>query len=136
MDNSFMIDGEILCIDKTRPAKEGSNMMLRNFIIKKPNAGETNDLVFQCKGNNTSLLDKYLPGDKVVVTFSLNGQFGGAKYKDGNPKCDTNPEGYSSFSANCNCFEIAFVQGFVRQAPQPTFNQPVPNSTGKDDFPF
>ncbi len=115
MYNSFQIDGEILCIDKTRPAKEGSNMMLRNFILKKPNAGEVNDLTMQCKGNNTSLLDGYLPGDKVIVTFSLSGTFGGAKYKEGNVKCDTNPDGLSSFSPNINVFEICFVQGFIRQ---------------------
>ncbi len=120
MENEFKIDGEILCIDKTRPAKEGSSMMLRNFIIKKPNAGESNDLVFQAKGNNCTLLDKFLPGDKVVISFSLNGSFGGAKWKEGNVKCDTNPEGLSSFSPNLNAYEIVFVQGFVRQ---PNMNQ-------------
>lgn len=126
MDNSFEIDGEILCIDQTRPSKEGSSMMLRDFILEQVVAGEANHIKFQLKGTNCSKADNLNPGDKVLVGFSLLGAFGGAKPKDTHVKCDTNPNGITCFSPNCNAWKIElikkgnFVRGDVSQQPAQT----------------
>lgn len=114
MDNSFKIDGEILCIDQTRPSKEGSSMLLRDFWIEQVTAGESNYIKCQLKGNNCPKLDGFLPKDEVVISFSLAGPFGGAKQKEGHPCSALNPQGLTGFSPNINVFKIEFSPGFKR----------------------
>ena len=158
--NDFKLDGTILCIDKTRPSKEGSSMMLRDLFIQSTVAGESQDIKCQLKNNNCQLLDNFLPGDEVTISFGLLGVFGGAKPKEGHTTCDTNPTGITGFSPNVNVFKVVMQEGFKRSAetldklktwnnmqakpaengngngngnPNPNPNQ---NAEKKDDLPF
>jgi hypothetical protein len=110
----YRLEGTILCIDKTRPSREGSNLMLRDFFLTTSMGGETNDIKCQLKGNNCALLDNYIPGDEVIVRFALLGGFGGAKTKEGHPRCNTNQNGLTAFTPNVNVFCIQMEDGFKR----------------------
>lgn len=113
-NNDYRLEGTILCIDKIRHSKEGSNLMLRDFFLTTSMGGETNDIKCQLKGNNCALLDTYIPGDEVIVRFALLGGFGGAKTKEGHPRCNTNQNGLTAFSPNVNVFGIQMVDGYKR----------------------
>ena len=126
MENSFKIDGEILYIDDARPSKEGSTFMLRDFALEMAMMGEVNHIKFQLKGTNVTKMDEFLPGDQVVVSFSLLGM---VKVKEDKIGCATNPKKYDGFSPNANAWKIEFAPGFQRQAKvsQPAQNQPAKN---------
>lgn len=152
MDNSFQIDGEILYIDNARPAKEGSTFLLRDFALEMAMMGEVNHVKFQLKGTNTDKINGFLPGDKVIVSFSL---LGSCKTKEDKIGCATNPNKYDGFSPNANAWKIEFAPGFQRvqnmqgqPVNKPSVNDPrvgtINPATGKlwteqeikDDLPF
>ena len=147
MDNNFQLDGIIIAIDETRPAKEGSSLMLRNFILDKPTNGDSNQLNCQLKNSNCEKLNEFLPGDKVIIYWGLSGAYGGAKPKEGHPICPTNPKGLTCFSPTVNVFDIEFAPGFkrhekivnnatVNQNNNNTVNQNNGTSNLDDDLPF
>lgn len=120
LPNDFEINGTILAINKTRPAKEGSSFMLRDFWIRKQEAGVQTEIKFQLGGNNCPIMDNFLPGDKVVVRFSLNSMPCKVPTDGTAIICDTNPTGLSGFSPNLSAYEVEFEPGFFRnnQVPQ------------------
>ena len=135
--NEFKLSGKIIAIDKERPASETSKLILRNFILSVSMMGNVNHLSCQTKGENNPLLNNYIPGDEVDIKFCLLGNYKGSQYKEGNPKCATNPNGVSDFSPTCNVFEINLQEGFkrrqddidkVRNWRAPGDNTPVINS--------
>ncbi len=111
MENAFKIDGVILAINKTRPSKEGSTFMLRDFWLEKPMMGQDNVIKCQMTGNNCAKLDGFVPGDEVVVDFALSGK---AAPKADEIKCNTNPNGIAGFSPNITVWKVEFVPGFKR----------------------
>ena len=117
LPNDFEINGTILAINKTRPAKEGSAFMLRDFWIKKQEAGVQTEIKFQLGGNNCPIMDNFLPGDKVVVKFSLDSMPCKVPTDGTAIMCDTNPTGLTGYRPNLSAYEVEFEPGYFRNNP-------------------
>ena len=120
MSDQFKMTGTIKMIGQTQNVSE--KFSKREFVVVH-GAGDKypQDIMFQCTQDKCSLLDNFMEGQEVEVSFNLRGRGW------------TNPQGEVKYFNTLECWRLE--AGAVWPAPTPVA-QTIDQSAGDDDLPF